>query len=140
MKSIPSGLPAVVVLFLLPVTGRAEERPRFTAAGHTTDSLTKVEKSLADGRAVLLDVREENEWNAGHLRDAQLLPLSTIRSGKLTGKQKKLLPKNKPVYCHCRSGGRVLVVSKLLRVRGYDIRPLKSGYADLVKVGFKRAK
>ena len=133
-------LTSLVLLFLAPVVSRAEESPRFTATGHTTDSLKTVEKSVADGRAVLLDVREKKEWDAGHLQDAKLLPLSAIRSGKLTDRQKKFLPRDKPVYCHCRSGGRVLVVSKLLRARGYDIRPLKFGYADLVKIGFERAK
>lgn len=140
MNAIRSGLPAVTLLFLLPVICQAEDKPTFTTSGHTTDSLAKVKKSLADEKAVLLDVREENEWNTGHLQEAKLLPLSVIRSGKLTNKQKKLLPKDKPVYCHCRSGGRVLIVSKILRAKGYDIRPLRSGFTALVKVGFKTAK
>ena len=140
MNAIRSALPAVTLLLLLPVTCQAEDKPTFTNSGHTTDSLTKVKKSLADGKALLLDVREENEWNSSHLQEAKLLPLSVIRSGKLTDKQKKFLPKDKPVYCHCRSGGRVLVVSKILRAKGYDIRPLRSGFTALVKAGFKTAK
>ena len=52
--------------------------------------------------------------------------LHTVRSCRYN------LPKDKPVYCHCRSGGRVLQVSKLLRAKGYDIRPLKAGYEQLL--------
>ncbi len=140
MKIAQSSLFAIVLLFLLPVACQAKNKPTFTEAGHTTDKLKKVKKSLADETAVLLDVREETEWKAGHLNDAKLLPLSVIRLGELTEEQKMLLPKDKPVYCHCRSGGRVLAVSKIMRAKGYDIRPLKSGYADLVKAGFEKAK
>jgi len=129
----------LVLILLLSTVSTAADKATFTKTGHTTDSLTKVKSAVADDKAVLLDVREESEWNQGHLESAKLLPLSIIRKGKLTAKQKKLLPKDKPVYCHCRSGGRVLKVSKILRDKGYDIRPLKSGYADLVKAGFKKS-
>ena len=140
MRTAGNSLLITALLLIASAACDASEKPRFTEAGHTTDSLKKVKQKLADGKAVLLDVREENEWNAGHLQDAKLLPLSIIRQGELTEQQKKLLPKDKPVYCHCRSGGRVLAVSKILRAKGYDIRPLKSGYADLVEAGFKPAR
>jgi phage shock protein E len=129
----------VALLFLFAAAGTAAEKPTFTKAGHTTDSVVMVKKQLIANKAVLLDVREESEWKNGHLKDAQLLPLSIIREGRLTADQKKLLPKDKPVYCHCASGGRVLTVSKILRAKGYDIRPLKAGFVDLVKNGFKEA-
>lgn len=131
---------SLLMVFLCCPIGQAEEKPTFTKSGHTTDSLDKVKKGIAEKKVVLLDVREKPEWKQGHLKDADLLPLSVIRTGKFTPEQEKLLPKDKPVYCHCRSGGRVLVASKLLRAKGYDIRPLKLGYADLVKAGFVKAK
>ena len=126
-------------LLILTAVAPAAEMPTFTRSGHTTDSLSRVKKAVADDKAVLLDVREEQEWQAGHLKQAHLLPLSVIRGGRLSPEQKKLLPKDRPVYCHCRSGGRVLAVARLLRPQGYDIRPLKSGYTELVKAGFAKA-
>jgi len=111
-----------------------------TKSGHTTDKLSVVKKRINDGKALLLDVREQSEWNAGHLESSHLLPLSVLRTGKLSAPQKKLLKKGKPIYCHCRSGGRVLAVAKILKAQGYDIRPLRAGYADLVKAGFMKAK
>lgn len=112
---------------------------RFSAKGHTTDSLKDVRKRVTGKKAILLDVREKNEWDAGHLKHAKLVPLSVVKTGKFTAKQKKHLPKDKPIYVHCRSGGRVLIVSELLRKQGYDIRPLQNGYADLLKMGFEKA-
>lgn len=140
MKQILSGATAIAFLLLMAADCAADKQPTFTKSGHTTDDLSKVKDSLKEKKAVLLDVREQSEWQAGHLQQAQLLPLSVIRQGRLSEEQRKLLPKDRPIYCHCRSGARVLVVSRLLREKGYDIRPLRSGYADLVKAGFAKAK
>ena len=112
----------------------------FTAAGHSKDDLKVVQDRVKKKQAILLDVREQPEWEDGHLQHAKSLPMSVVRSGKLSKEQKKLLPKGKPIYLHCFSGGRVLAVSKMLKDKGYDIRPLKAGYPALVKAGFEKAK
>jgi phage shock protein E len=135
----------LLILLALPLLVSAlaadtsEEETGFTSDGHTTDSLEKVKQQVTKGKAVLLDVREPSEWDEGHLKSSDLLPLSVIRNGRLTDAQKKLLPNDKPVYCHCRSGARVLIVSEILREQGYDIRPLRAGYSTLIKAGFKKA-
>ena len=121
---------------------RFKKSERKTQQGHTVDSLGTVRELIADGTAILIDVREQNEWDAGHLADATLVPLSQINSSWKLGrndwiKKRLKLPEDKIIYCHCRSGGRVLQVTKLLEPLGYDIRPLKSGYADLRKAGFE---
>ncbi|NOX55915.1 MAG: methyltransferase domain-containing protein [Planctomycetes bacterium] len=122
---------------------RFRKSDRLTAAGHTQDSLDTVKRLLADGTAILIDVREQNEWSAGHLADAKLFPLSRLRD--LAGRPEaadrlaKQLPKDKIIYCHCRSGRRVLVAAEILRGFGYDIRPLSAGYADLRRAGFADA-
>lgn len=127
-------------LVLLPVDDAKLPPSEFTAAGHTKDTLKVVQKRVKDKQAILLDVREKPEWEDGHLKHAKSLPMSVVRSGKLSKAQKKLLPKGKPIYLHCFSGGRVLAVSKMLKDKGYDIRPLKAGYPALVEAGFEKAK
>lgn len=111
----------------------------FTPAGHTTDSLETVHQRLKAKQCVLLDVREQNEWDAGHLKLAKLVPLSAVKANQLTEAMKKHLPTDKPVYVHCGSGVRVLMVSEILRAQGYDIRPLRSGFDKLQSVGFEVA-
>jgi len=107
---------------------------------HTKDSLGTIQKRLANNEAILLDVREQDEWDLGHLKDAVLAPLSVLEEGAgdegfdaLLGK----LSKDKIIYCHCVSGGRVMPASKILHQQGYDVRPLKPGYDDLVEAGFE---
>lgn len=112
------------------------------AADHTTDTLDTVKKNVADKdkKAVIVDVREEGEWKDGHLKDATLLPLSELKGGVTAEKLKEKLGDAKVLYLHCGSGKRCLTAADLLKKQGYDVRPLKEGYADLVKAGFEKAK
>ena len=63
--------------------------------------------------AVLLDVREDDEWTAGHAPEAQHLPMSELvaRIGEL--------PDDDPLYVICRSGGRSARVVAYLAGQGY---------------------
>jgi phage shock protein E len=101
---------------------------------HTKDSLETVKKALAAKKAVLVDVREKPEWDRGHLRDATLVPLSGLKD-----ETKVILPKDKAIYLHCASGVRCVQAAEILRKQGYDARPLKAGYKDLLKEGFPKA-
>lgn len=109
------------------------------AQEHTKDSLEQVKKALADKKAVLIDVREKAEWDKGNLKDAKLVPLSVLKADTLPTDLAKLLPKDKIVYAHCAAGGRCLTAAEILRKAGYDVRPLKDGYGNLVKQGFPKA-
>jgi phage shock protein E len=118
------------------LVGLSSEAP---AAEHTKDTLDAVKKAVAEDKAVLLDVREQSEWDAGHLKDARLLPLSVLKAGARAENVAKVAPKGKIVYCHCASGMRCLKAADELKKLGYDVRPLKAGYADLLEAGFAPA-
>jgi rhodanese-related sulfurtransferase/peroxiredoxin len=107
---------------------------------HTKDTPAEVKKAVAEGKAVLLDVREQAEWDRGHLKDARLLPLSVLKDHPKAEDVAKVVPKEKIVYCHCASGMRCLKAADALKKLGYDVRALKPGYADLLKAGFAPAK
>lgn len=65
--------------------------------------------------ARLIDVRSENEFNAGHLKGAQLIPHTEI--GK---KIQSIAPdKDTPLYLYCRSGRRVGIAIDALKKLGY---------------------
>ncbi|MGD9649105.1 MAG: rhodanese-like domain-containing protein [Pirellulales bacterium] len=107
--------------------------------GHTTDSLATVQQNLADEDAVLVDVREQGEWKKGHLDGALFLPLSRLAKQHDAATLAKQLDKKKIVYAHCASGHRCKLAADILRDAGYDVRPLKQGYQQLVKEGFAPA-
>jgi rhodanese-related sulfurtransferase len=69
--------------------------------------------------AVVLDVRNPDEWNAGHLDRSTLIPLPELEArlaevDALVGGDKA-----KPVIVVCRSGGRAGKAKTLLEARGY---------------------
>lgn len=107
------------------------------AAEHTKDTLDAVKKSTAEQKAVLVDVREPDEWKAGHVTGATFLPLSELKGLSAEAIQKKL-PKDKVIYTHCRSGRRSVTAAEILEKLGYDVRPLKPGFEDLIKAGFPK--
>lgn len=112
----------------------------FHASGHTTDTLKTVQQRLVENSAVLIDVREQEEWDAGHLETAVLVPLSKLKNEAanqgFVEQLAQTLAQGKIIYCHCRSGARVLAASPILQKMGYDVRPLKAGYAELLRAGF----
>lgn len=107
---------------------------------HTKDSLDTVKKSVAAGKAIVLDVREQKEWDEGHLAIAILMPSSKLKSDKDLAELVKTLDKDKIIYTHCRAGGRAATCAQILKKQGFDVRALKPGYADLIKAGFEKAK
>lgn len=109
------------------------------AADHTKDTIDMVKKAIMEGTAVLVDVREKSEWDDGHLKDAKLIPLSVLKEGGKPEEVAKQIPKGKIVYCHCASGKRCLKAADELKKLGYEVRPLKAGYADLLEAGFAPA-
>ncbi len=76
--------------------------------------------SLVDGGAALLDVREPQEWAAGHAPGALHVPLGEL--GDRLGEVPDGL-----VVVVCRSGARSAVAAGALRDSGRDARNLAGG-------------
>jgi len=110
------------------------------AEEHTTDTLATVKEKVAAKKAVLVDVRDKQEWNQGHVEGAILLPFSELRLPDRTEEMLKQLPKDRVLYTHCVVGMRSLKAAEILKKRGFDVRALKPGYDELIKAGFEPAK
>ena len=79
---------------------------------------------LADGD-FLLDVREDDEWQAGHAAGALHIPMSDFvsRYGELT----EAAPQDGRVNVICRSGGRSAQVTMYLAQQGIDAANVAGG-------------
>lgn len=124
-------LSVAAVAFCLTVSSFAVE--------HTKDSLKDVKKNVEREKAVLVDVREKAEWDKGHIEGSVFLPLSVLRKGIDEKELEKKLPEKKIAYTFCVVGKRAIAAGDILKKRGYEVRPLKPGYKELVKAGFKKA-
>jgi len=106
------------------------------AASPTRDSLPAVQRAVAEQKAIIIDVREPDEWTESHLAGARLVPLSRLEAGVAPADLARVLPKDKIIYCHCLVGGRCLMAADILKPLGYDVRPLGQSYDELVAAGF----
>ncbi|MEO8343750.1 MAG: rhodanese-like domain-containing protein [Gallionella sp.] len=66
--------------------------------------------------AVILDVREQSEYDSGHILNSKLIPLGKLK--ERVGELEK--QKNKPVVVVCRSGSRSATACVLLGKQGFD--------------------
>ena len=92
---------------------------------------TEVGPVEADGLAggVLVDVREPDEWVAGHVPGGLHIPL-----GQLERRQHEL-PQGVTIVTVCRSGNRSAAARRLLAARGWDVRNLSGGMRAWVGAG-----
>ncbi|MFA5524661.1 MAG: FAD-dependent oxidoreductase [Tissierellales bacterium] len=71
-------------------------------------------RELVESGACIIDVREKDEYEAGHIINAINIPLSEIRQ------RTSEIPKDVPVYLHCRSSQRSYNALVALQHIGYD--------------------
>jgi rhodanese-related sulfurtransferase len=83
------------------------------------------ENWVRENHATILDVREPDEWEQGTLPDSML-----ISQGEIVDRIEEV-PKDKPVLCVCRSGGRSANVAVFLVFNGYEAVNLSGGMKAL---------
>ena len=97
----------------------------------------EAQELLANGAApVLVDVREQDEWDEGHLPGAVHVPRGFLES-RIEG----LVPdRSRPVVLYCAGGNRSAFAAKTLQELGYeDVRSLAGGYTDWKRNGLPTA-
>jgi rhodanese-related sulfurtransferase len=76
---------------------------------------------LLQNGALLLDVREDDEWEAGHAPDATHIRLSEVPDTF------ESLSKERPIVCVCRAGGRSARAAAFLSEQGFTTYNLDGG-------------
>jgi len=77
----------------------------------------------------LLDVREPDEWQAGHIAGSQHIPLGQLRERLAE------VPKAKTILAVCRHGNRSEAASRGLRTLGYTVENLEGGVTAWTRAG-----
>ncbi|MEO0521487.1 MAG: rhodanese-like domain-containing protein [Pseudomonadota bacterium] len=87
---------------------------------------------VKSGKAVLIDVREPDEWIKEHVPEAHLVPLSGFNADDFSKDHDKL------AVFHCRSGGRTEAAApQILRTGFREVYQLEGGIEAWRKAGLK---
>jgi hydroxyacylglutathione hydrolase len=78
--------------------------------------------SRASDGALLLDVREEAEWRAGHAPGAIHIPYEHVRD------RAREIPAGRPIVAYCASGIRSSLAASLLESAGRDVANMRGGF------------
>lgn len=93
------------------------------------DSLPEVPAASVPDDAWLLDVREHDEWTAGHAPGAWHIPLGDLASRAAE------VPQDQVVYVVCRSGGRSGRAAQALAGAGWQAVNVAGGMHDWAAAG-----
>ncbi|MBZ0328297.1 MAG: MBL fold metallo-hydrolase [Altibacter sp.] len=104
------------------------------ASGKETDAMESISaetfKTTLKQEVPVIDVRNEGEFENGHIPDAMLIPLGFIND------HFSKFPKEKTFYVHCAGGYRSVIAASILKSRGiHNVIDVAGGFADIKNVG-----
>jgi hydroxyacylglutathione hydrolase len=98
------------------------KRAGFEVAQIKQMTVQELQKSLDSGEVVVLDVRRQGEWDAGHIDGADWYPLDRFKTA---------LPEMKssaPTAVHCKGGYRSMIAASMLKRVGHDVVNVIGGF------------
>lgn len=131
----------ITLLLLLPVPSAiAGTAPDVSAKAAVEKLIEQDERpdpataiQLAKSGAVLLDVRSEEEWAAGHAKGAAFMPWRTVSDQAL----QRFPDKDAPIITYCAVGGRAKIAARSLRILGYThVLAMSDGFDELKAAGY----
>ena len=92
---------------------------------------------LKTGEAVIIDVRERDEWDEGHIPGAMHMSRGTIELDM----EEKVPDPNAIIICHCGGGGRGALATENLQKMGYkNVRNMAGGLKAWKAAGLRTVK
>ena len=97
-------------------------------------SVDDAAQSIKKG-VLVIDVREQNEYDQAHIENSVLVPLSTVSAEKIN----EINPQNKTILIHCHAGKRSKVAANIILSQGYagEILELDEGISAWIEFGQK---
>ena len=90
---------------------------------------TRFAARLVEDDVLVVDVRESREYRPGHVPGAKNMPLSLLPA------LLPEVPKDRPVYVICQSGGRSAQATALMRAVGIDATSVAGGTGAWIEAG-----
>lgn len=124
------GLDRVTALFDEAALTPARDAGRMTKS--TEIDTPAMRDALGDRETVILDVRNQDEWDAGHVPVDAGARVLHIPLGQLDRRMEEV-PEGQHILVHCKAGGRSAIATSLLERRGYtDVSNVRGGFDSWV--------
>jgi rhodanese-related sulfurtransferase len=105
--------------------------PAAAQAGSWTEISIDEAAAKRDAGAFILDVRQPEEWQEGHIPGATLIPL-----GELEGRLSEI-PQGQEVVVYCRSGNRSRTGAEILAKNGFNpVSSMAGGIKEWQAAGY----
>lgn len=99
----------IVLLIANELSGRLQKYANLSAP--------EVARKTGRDNTVLIDVREPDEWRAGHIKGARHIPLGKLKDKLDDLKQKE---QDKDIVIYCRSGNRSATAASMMVKAGFE--------------------
>ena len=86
---------------------------------------------LEEGDAQLIDVRDGDEYEAGHIAGSRHIPISDLSA------QAGSIDRERPVVLYCRGGNRSPMAAEAMRASGFDASNLAGGLLAWAEQGLQ---
>jgi rhodanese-related sulfurtransferase len=90
----------------------------------------RVAELLEADRAALIDVRDQDEWEAGHVAGVRRVELTDLPA------EAETMDRARPVIFQCRSGNRSRMAAEAFRESGYEAYNMAGGLIAWAEKGF----
>ena len=91
-------------------------------------TIDELEQAIAQG-AHVVDVREQDEFDAGHVPNAHLIPLNTVPD------RMSEIPEGETVWLICQGGVRSMKAANYLEAQGYSVVSVAGGTGSWIDAG-----
>ena len=114
---------------------KVSEKPQYNDV-----SVAQAKDMIDRGEVFILDVRRQDEFDAGHINGAMLLAVQDIPAQELNTKLQSL-PSDRKILVYCRSGRRSALASDILVKNGFSqVYNMKEGIDSWINAGYPTVK
>ena len=120
----------ITLTLVFALSGCITQQPE--KAQYADTSVQQAKEMIDKGDVFILDVRTQEEYNAGHIRNSTLIPVQDL------GKRLNEVPRDREILVYCRTGGRSTAASEILVNNGFtQIYNMKGGITEWTKAGYE---
>ncbi len=130
----------MMIIFLLIFSGCIGNTKTAEKSQFIDITVTQGKEMIDRGDVFILDVRRQDEYDAGHIRGSTRIPVQDIPQQELN-KSISEIPRDKKILVYCRTGQRSTMASEILVNSGFkEVYNMKGGISEWTKAGYEIVK